>query len=87
MYGAFRVSLISPGNVTARGNILRVSKQRRGGFIFLSWIGDHSPQHVHVYRDGKLIVKWDLENWGPMQGEASARIERLIRELVEEGRL
>jgi hypothetical protein len=64
-----------------------VPKIRRGGFIFLGWIGDHSPRHVHVYRDGVLVVKWDLEGWKPMKGRASARIERLLQELVEEGLL
>ena len=43
-----------------------MSKIRRGGYVFLTWIGDHTPRHVHVYRDGKLIVKWDLEQWVPM---------------------
>ena len=51
-----------------------MARIRRGGYIFLTWIGDHSPRHVHVYRDGKLIVKWDLENKVPMEGEASRRI-------------
>ncbi len=40
-----------------------MAKVRRGGYIFLTWIGDHTPRHVHVYRDGKLIVKWDLEGY------------------------
>ena len=35
---------------------------RRGGYIFIAWIGDHSPRHIHVYRDEKLILKWDLDN-------------------------
>jgi hypothetical protein len=53
----------------------------------VAWIGDHSPRHVHVYRDGKLIVKWDLENWQPMQGQTTARIAKILKELVEEGLL
>jgi len=65
----------------------RVSKIRRGGFIFLAWVGDHGPRHVHVYRDGKLVVKWDLDNWQPIEGSASARIQRILRELVTEGGL
>jgi len=48
---------------------------------------DRRPRHVHVYRDGTLVVKWDLDNGQPMQGQASARIRRLISELVDEGRL
>jgi hypothetical protein len=64
-----------------------VPKIRRGGYIFVGWIGDHSPRHVHVYRDGTLVVKWDLDAWQPMRGQAGARVERLLRELVEEGKL
>ncbi|MGO9560077.1 MAG: DUF4160 domain-containing protein [Acidimicrobiales bacterium] len=62
-------------------------KIRRGGYVFLAWIGDHGPRHVHVYRDGKLVVKWDLDHWQPMKGQATARIEKLLRELVEKGEL
>lgn len=43
-----------------------MGKIRRGGYIFVTWVGDHSPRHVHVYRDGKLVVKWDLMNRKPM---------------------
>jgi hypothetical protein len=62
-----------------------VGKVRRGNYVFLTWTGDHSPRHVHVYRDGKLVVKWDLENWVPMKGFASARLRELLTQLVKEG--
>lgn len=55
--------------------------------MFLAWKGDHSPRHVHVYRDGRLVVKWDLDNWLPMKGKAAARVLRLIKQLQEEGAL
>lgn len=64
-----------------------MGKIRRGGYIFLTWIGDHGPRHVHVYRDGKLVVKWDLENGKPMKGKASRRVRRFIEELESEGEL
>ncbi len=64
-----------------------MGKIRRGGYVFLTWIGDHSPRHVHVYRDAKLVVKWDLENHQPMLGKASRRIVELIRKLQGEGLL
>jgi len=64
-----------------------MSQIRRGGFIFVTWVGDHPPPHVHVYRDGRLVVKWDYVNWAPMKGAPNARILRLIRELLEEGEL
>lgn len=62
-----------------------MSKHRRGGYVFITWKGDHSPRHVHVYRDSKLVVKWDLDNKVPMKGVASRRVLALIAELEVEG--
>ena len=64
-----------------------MGKTRRSNYVFLTWSGDHTPRHVHVYKEGKLIVKWDLENWLPMQGSASSRVQKLIAELEAEGLL
>ncbi len=64
-----------------------MSKIRRGNYIFVTWIGDHLPRHVHVYKDGKLVVKWDLENHVAMKGQANSRILKLIGELEQKGRL
>ena len=64
-----------------------LGKTRRGGYVFLSWKGDHPPRHVHVYRRGRLVVKWDLDNGRPMRGAASKRVEQLIRQLHAEGRI
>ena len=64
-----------------------MGKLRRDGYIFITWKGDHSPRHVHVYRDGKLVVKWDLDNRKPMKGNPSRRVIHLIEELVAEGLL
>ena len=68
-----------------------VSRIRRGGYLLVTWIGDHSPRHVHVhvhvYEDGTLIVKWDLENEVAMEGSASIRIKRIIAQLQKEGEL
>ena len=65
----------------------RMGKIRRGGFVFVTWKGDHSPHHVHVYRDGTLVLKWDLDNQLAMKGKPTNRILRLITELSEEGLL
>lgn len=62
-----------------------MGKVRRGGYVFITWKGDHSPRHVHVYRDGVLVVKWDLDDNQPMIGTASRRVRALIQELDDEG--
>ena len=64
-----------------------MAKIRRGGCVFLTWKGDHPPRHVQVYRQGRLLVKWDLDNQKAMKGKASRRVLRLIRELESEGLL
>jgi len=64
-----------------------MTKIRRGGYVFLTWVGDHTPRHVHVYRDGDLVLKWDLENSAPMQGKPRRKVLELISELEYEGLL
>ena len=69
------------GNISSDGQV----PARR--ILFITWKGDHPPRHVHVYRDGKLIVKWDLDNQKPMKGAATSRILALIAGLEAEGLL
>lgn len=64
-----------------------MGKIRRGGYIFITWKGDHTPRHVHVYRESRLVVKWDLENDQPMKGSVSQKVVDLIRQLQAEGEL
>lgn len=64
-----------------------MGKVRRENYVFLTWKGDHSPRHVHVYRDGKLVLKWNLDEHVPMKGKPTARLVRLIQELDKEGAL
>ena len=64
-----------------------MGKYRRGGYIFITWKGDHPPRHVHVYRDDRLIVKWDLDHQKAMKGAITRRILELIAELESEGLL
>ena len=62
-------------------------KIRRGGYVFLRWVGDHSQRHVHVYRGGKFLLKWDLDNQKPMAGRPLRKVLELIEQLESEGLL
>jgi hypothetical protein len=42
---------------------------------------------VHVYRDGKLVVKWNLDDGVPMKGGPTRRVLQLIAELEKDGML
>ena len=57
---------------------------RRANYILLTWRGDHSPRHVHVYQGGRLVLKWDLDNKTAMKGKPTRRLLALIEQLVEE---
>lgn len=65
-----------------------MTKIRRGNYTFVSWIGDHG-NHVHVYRDGRLVTKWNLDHGceEPGSKRAPGAVRELIEELRAEGRL
>lgn len=64
-----------------------MSRIRRGNYVFITWLGDHPPRHVHVYKDKRLVLIWNLDAWVPMEGRATSKILRHIEELMAEGRL
>ena len=37
-------------------------KRNVGGFQVVSWIGDHNPPHVHVYKNNVLVAKFNLRD-------------------------
>jgi hypothetical protein len=53
----------------------------------VTWAGDHSPRHVHVFRDDRLVLKWAIDLHRVMEGRASSRLITTIRELQREGLL
>lgn len=64
-----------------------MGKLKRGNYLFITWKGDHDPKHVHVYRNGKEILKWNLENQAIIRGKLTRKIKQIIHDLVEEGKL
>jgi len=51
------------------------------------WKGDHGPKHVHVYRNGKSVLKWDLESRKAMEGRVTGGVLEIIFQLESEGLL
>jgi hypothetical protein len=73
--------------VTMYGNILRRWASIGEAGTSLSRGRAITRRVEHVYRDGKLIVKWDLDNQKAMKGAATRRILQLISDLEAEGLL
>lgn len=55
--------------------------------MFVTWVSGHPPKHVHVFRDGKLVLKWDLDRWRPMAGRPGKQVLSDLLALRKEGRL
>src|SRR2546426_11380176 len=67
MYRILRIDNVLPWQVT-----LKLCRRFAGVAMFSSaGRGDHSPRPVPMYRDRRLVVKWDLDNERPMKGRAS----------------
>lgn len=66
---------------------LDMGRIKRGGYIFFTAKGDHNPPHVHIYRDGEMVAKFDLQDWQPMTGKVDRRVKQILRRLREDGRL
>ena len=64
-----------------------MGKIRRGGYVFITWVGDHDPKHVHVFKEGKEVLKWNLKARAVIEGTATKKIRRLIAQLLSEGKL
>ncbi len=66
-----------------------MGKIRRDGFMFIWWIGDHAPRHVHVFdKNGKLITRVDLDTMQAMDiPRIPGRLLKTLLILKKEGRL
>lgn len=49
----------------------------RRGYVFITWLGDHDPKHLHVFKNGKELLKWNLEAQVAIEGKAAKRVKNL----------
>ena len=57
-----------------------MTRKRVGGFILITYRGDHPPIHVHIEKDQREIGRWDIENQKPMD---SFEVSRKLRAALE----
>jgi len=63
-----------------------MGKIRRGNYVFMTWIGDHD-HHVHVYKERRQVLKWDLDGNKVLKGQSTERLRKIIKRLKKENRL
>jgi len=52
------------------------------GYIIRKYDTDHPPLHVHVYRDGRLVARFDLE--GQMFMDVDPRHRRRVMKALRQ---
>jgi len=62
-----------------------MGRWKRFGVIVVRYSTDHDPGHVHVFEDGKRLLKFDIENWRVMEGKLTARARKALERLRQEG--
>lgn len=63
-----------------------MGKIRRGNYEIISRVVDHG-NHIHVYKDGRQILKWDLDDHSVLEGKLTRRLRKIIKCLIQEGKL
>jgi hypothetical protein len=62
-----------------------MSRWKRFGVIVVRYSTDHDPPHVHVYQDGRRILKFDIEAWQVMEGRMTPKARKALEALSREG--
>jgi len=57
---------------------------RRGRYLIDWWIGDHTPKHVHVYRNGVLVAKVEIPGLLVLSGTMTRQLGTMLEQLIEE---
>lgn len=64
---------------------VKMGRWKRFGVIVVQHAYDHDPRHVHVFEDGKRLLKFNLDEWTVMEGELTPRAKRALEALRREG--
>ena len=62
-----------------------MGRWKKFGVIVTQYLYDHDPRHVHVFEDGKRLLKFNIENWQVMEGKLTAKAKKALEALRKEG--
>ena len=64
-----------------------MGRVKRGGYLIEWWMGDHTPKHVHIYKEGELVVKVQVPEMIILSGKVSKKLKKILGKLLQEGKL
>lgn len=60
-------------------------RKKAGGYIIQIYKTDHPPLHAHIFKDGELVGRFDLENMVFMEGSVERHEGRVLKALKTAG--
>ncbi|MBI4924278.1 MAG: DUF4160 domain-containing protein [Bdellovibrio sp.] len=61
-----------------------MSRWKRYVVIVVLYSTDHPPRHVHVFEDGKRVLKFNIETWSVMEGQLTSKSKKALMTLKKE---
>jgi len=58
---------------------------KSGGYLFRMYQNDHPPLHVHIFKDGKPLDRYDMENGKFMDETIGRHRGRVLRAMRDAG--
>lgn len=62
-----------------------MGRWKRFGIIVVEYRYDHPPRHVHLFEDGKRVLRFDVDHWEVMEGRLTPAGRRALEQLRAEG--
>jgi hypothetical protein len=62
-----------------------MGRWKRFGIVVVQYATDHGPPHGHIFRDGKRLLKFNIEDWETMEGEMTSSARKALEALRREG--
>ncbi len=63
----------------------KMTTWKSSGYVIRSYETDHRPLHVHIFKDGREVARFDLENHELMDGSDPRHAGRIVRALKAVG--
>ena len=57
------------------------------GVIVVLYQTDHPPRHVHVFEDGKRLLKFNIDDWEVLEGQLTPKAKRALESLRKQGEI
>jgi hypothetical protein len=62
-----------------------MGRWKRFGIVIVQYATDHDPPHVHIFKNGKRLLRFNIEAWETMEGKMTSSARKALEALRREG--